>query len=43
MVSSLDYVNWFGLLPSVVARNIEGSLASSLEFMWGEWVVPSIV
>ena len=42
-VSSLEYMNWLGLVPSVVTRHIEGSLASLLEFMWWEWVSPSIV
>ena len=49
IVASSEYVDWFGLIPFVVTRNIEGllaslaSLASLLELMWWEWVLPSIV
>ena len=43
IVSSSEYMNWLGLVPSVVTRNIKGSLASLLEFMWWERVLPAIV
>ena len=43
IVSSSKYVDWFGLVSSVVTRNIEGSMASLLEFMWWERVSSAIV